>query len=678
MATETKILETTLRDGSYAVDFKFTPKDTATIASALEQIGFELIEVGHGLGLHALEKGKGEAAARDVEYLEAASSVLKKAKFGMFCIPGIARLEDIDIAAEYGMHFIRIGTNINELEGTSSYFERAKKHNMYVSSNLMKSYAVSAKDFGRYTNLAQSYGADIAVLVDSAGGLFPKDIEEYFKYSKDECDIQLGFHGHNNLGLAIANTLKAVELGAAIIDTSLKGIGRSAGNAATEMMVIILKKLGYKLAIDEYAAMDLAEKYISPLIHSIENTPISITTGYAQFHSSFMGTILKYAEKYRVDPRELIVKLTEKDKVHAPESLVEQLSFEISKEKERTISRQINPVAFHTFLKAREQDAPEEQIKLLTNEIINESKKKGKKSILNIVLSDIDKNENFISGFIQESPLFITGSIEIAEYGYIKDLVEYISDKFDYLLIDSSIKKENDKETLKNIMSKFGNSTLLLYNDLLLWAKSVVSFMTVMAGNLINKKIVVVGKNRLAEYLLDQMMDFGADVRAYEADRDHKYRDIEPSENFFEQCNIIVSCSRLHKLAKKFVCKFLSIDFVFDAKINSVEEDCIDYLNNQDIKLIRPDMRSAIAGEILHQISNFSMVRNDLGRSKIEGYNVVSGGLVGKRGEIVVDSISGPTRVIGVAQGNGKVSYWPNDREQKIVGEIQNYINSKL
>ncbi len=677
MTTETKILETTLRDGSYAVDFKFTPKDTATIASALEQIGFDLIEVGHGLGLHALEMGKGEAAAKDVEYL-AAASVLKKAKFGMFCIPGIARLEDIDIAAEYGMHFIRIGTNINELEGTSRYFERAKKHDMYVSSNLMKSYAVSAKDFGKYTKLAQSYGADIAVLVDSAGGLFPKDIEDYFNYSKEECGIQLGFHGHNNLGLAIANTLKAVELGAAIIDTSLKGIGRSAGNAATEMMVIILKKLGYKLAIDEYAAMDLAEKYISPLIHSIENTPISITTGYAQFHSSFMDTILKYAEKYRIDPRELIVKLTEKDKVHAPESLVEQLSLGILKEKERTTSRQINPVAFHTFLKARERDAPIDQIKLLTNEIINESKKKGKKSILNIVLSDIDKNENFISGFIQESPLFITGSIEIAEYEYIKGLVPHICDKFDFLLIDSSIKKSNDKLILKELMAHFSTSNLLLYNDLLLWAKSVVSFITAMTGNLINKKIIVVGKNRLAKYLIDQMTDLGADVRAYEPAQDKKYCDIEPSENFLKKCNIIISCDRLRKLAKEFVYKFSSIDFIFDAKINSIEEESLEYLYDQGIKLIRPDMRSAIAGEILHQISNLTMVRNDLGRSTIKGYNVVSGGLVGKKGEIVVDSISGPTRVIGVAQGNGKVSYWPNDREQEIVGEIQNYINSKL
>ena len=95
MKSDIRLLETTLRDGSYAVDFKFTPKDTAQIASALEEIGFELIEIGHGLGLHAKEMDKGDAAADDIDYLEAAASVLKKAQFGMFCIPGIARLEDM-------------------------------------------------------------------------------------------------------------------------------------------------------------------------------------------------------------------------------------------------------------------------------------------------------------------------------------------------------------------------------------------------------------------------------------------------------------------------------------------------------------------------------------------------------------------------------------------------------
>ena len=108
------LLECTLRDGSYAINFQFTASDTKIIAKGLEDAGFRLIEVGHGVGLRASVSGYGAAAATDTEYLEAAASVLTKARFGMFCIPGIAQLEDVDLCASYGAKFIRIGTNVTD------------------------------------------------------------------------------------------------------------------------------------------------------------------------------------------------------------------------------------------------------------------------------------------------------------------------------------------------------------------------------------------------------------------------------------------------------------------------------------------------------------------------------------------------------------------------------------
>lgn len=671
-----KILETTLRDGSYAIDFQFTPKDTAKIASALESIGFELIEIGHGLGLRAREMGKGDSAATDEEYLESASSVIRRAKFGMFCIPGIARLEDIDMAAKYGMNFIRIGTNINELSGTNVYFERAKKYNMFISSNLMKSYAVPPEEFGKYTKLAQEYGADIAVLVDSAGGMFPNDIEDYFNSSRAYCNIPLGFHGHNNLGLANANTLKAIELDAAIVDSSLKGIGRSAGNAVTEMIVMALKRLGYKLNINEYAAMDLAEKYISPLIHKMKDTPISITTGYAQFHSSFMEIIMKYASMYHIDPRELIVKLTEKDKINAPEDLVEKLAYNIKKEKNYIISRKISPDYFKNILKATREKKFQEQLKVLLNELINLSKKKGKKAILNIVLSDIDKNENFISEFIQESPLFVIGNIEIVGNKYIKNITNIIiNSEVDYILLDNSIKKEKDRQTLQEILYLLKPlKKLLLYNDIELLAKTITSLITATIGQLINKKIIIYGRNRLSGYISNILTDFGAELFIYEP----RTGNLNINNSIFTSCSVIISCDRLNRLTEEFASLFEKLDIVIDAKIASIDPKCINYLTNLKVLLIRPDMRAALAGEALHQISNLNMVNFDLGRVKIEDFNVVSGGLIGRKDEIVVDSISNPTKVIGISEGNGKVNYTFNKKQQKLINQLQQIIENKL
>ena len=325
------ILETTLRDGSYAIDFQFTANDTALIAAALEKAGFDLIEIGHGVGLHASESGKGIATETDEAYLKAASDVLRKAKFGMFCIPGIARLEDIDMAADYGMEFIRIGTNVTEMEGSEKYIARAKRHGMFVSANFMKSYTMKPKEFAEKAKLTQKFGSDVLCIVDSAGGMLLNEMEAYFNAVRDICDIPLAYHGHNNLGLAVSNTLRAIELGASIVDSSLQGMGRSAGNTPTEILVVALKRMGVDPGIDPLGVMDIGEKYIRPLMNKTGIDSIDVISGYAQFHSSYMKTIKKYAYKYKIDPRKLIIGVCEFDKVNAPDDLVERVAKEIKK-----------------------------------------------------------------------------------------------------------------------------------------------------------------------------------------------------------------------------------------------------------------------------------------------------------------------------------------------------------
>lgn len=333
-----QILETTLRDGSYAINFRFTAYDTAVIAAALEEVGFNLIEIGHGVGLHASESGKGQAVETDEAYLRAAAEALTRAKFGMFCIPGIARLEDIDMAAEYGMGFIRIGTNVTEMEESEDFIARAKKHGMFVSANFMKSYTMEPPKFAEKAKLSQKFGSDVLCVVDSAGGMLAADLDNYFHAVQDICDIPLAFHGHNNLGLAVAHSLRAVELGATIVDSSLQGMGRSAGNAATEILVAALIRMGINLGIDPLKVMDIGERNIRPLIDRKGLSSLDIVAGYAQFHSSYMGVIREFASKYKLDPRQLIIRVCEKDKVNAPRSLVEQVAQRISAESDEALT----------------------------------------------------------------------------------------------------------------------------------------------------------------------------------------------------------------------------------------------------------------------------------------------------------------------------------------------------
>lgn len=328
-----KILDCTLRDGSYVIKFQFTAEDTRDISEALDELGFPYIEVGHGIGLGASENTQWVAAESDEDYMKAASEAVKVNQWGMFCIPGIAELDSIDMAADYGMGFVRVGTNIDEADTAEPFIKKARDKGMFVCANFMKSYACTPEEFCRYAKMAHEYGAEVVYIVDSAGGMLPEEIAAYFAVLKAEVpEIEIGFHGHDNLGLGVANGLKAAELGAAIVDSSLQGFGRSAGNTATEQFICALMRSGVNPGIDPIDVMQVGEKHVRPRIEARGSSSIDTVSGLALFHSSYMPIVEEMATKHRVDVRRLIVSLCERNKMDAPRELVEEVASKLSEQ----------------------------------------------------------------------------------------------------------------------------------------------------------------------------------------------------------------------------------------------------------------------------------------------------------------------------------------------------------
>lgn len=320
-----KILDTTLRDGSYATNFSFSIEDTMNICKALEDSGVEFIEIGHGVGLHGSESGYGKAKHTDEEYIKAANSVLTRSKFGMFCIPGIARIEDIDLVNKHNMNFIRIGTDVTKITESEKYIKKAKEYGMFVAANYMKSYALSPKKFAEHVKLSEKFGADIVYFVDSAGGMFGDQIQEYFKEIRKLSDIPLGFHGHDNLGLAISNSIVAADIGFELIDSSLQGLGRSSGNASTEILVAALQKRGYYTGINLRKILQVGFK-LAQQFTTKRLMPLDIAAGFTDFHSSYMHHIEKFSKKYKVDPISLMIEITKIDKVNVNEKNLEKIA----------------------------------------------------------------------------------------------------------------------------------------------------------------------------------------------------------------------------------------------------------------------------------------------------------------------------------------------------------------
>jgi len=658
------ILECTLRDGSYTIDYQFTAEDTAIIAAGLEDAGFELIEIGHGLGLNASNAGEGVAASTDEEYLKAASSVLKRAKFGMFFIPGIGRKEDLEMAAGYGMDFVRIGTNAPEANKAEKYIKLAKKLGMIVSLNLMKSYVLSPEKLAEKARLIEEWGADIVYVVDSAGGMFPENIKEYVEAVRAKTkNIKIGLHAHNNLSLAIANTLAAIEAGATMVDSCLQGMGRSAGNTQSEILVLILGKLGYNLEIDSIKVMDLGKRLINPLLHKKGVDPIDVTSGYAMFHSKFLKNIYKAVNKYGLDPRGLIIESSKRSVVNVPEELVMSIAEELKEKEERRRTeisiRRIDFKANEGVLKVGEKT------KKIAWELFSLSKKTRKKSIFSISTSN--KGQEVIFPFIRENNISVIGNCEVNTVKQANEVIKAIDGIVDIILVDADKKIEGIN--LPCLVSKVTKkSQVISYKDTDAWAVAVDALISQITENIHNSKIVISGCNNPAIKVTQRLSERGARVTLCDENPD-RLKEVVKGLNLIKGNNsingetdkirasldadVIIGFGKEALISKEMLEKMNQNGLVMDAGVGTISPEGIEYALNSGLKTYRLDMRAGLSGEIITVLETEELLKVIAGKDKINGIPVVAGGFIGKRGNVVVDSISNPVRVVGIADGKG-------------------------
>jgi 4-hydroxy-2-oxovalerate aldolase len=332
MNKKIRLVDSTLRDGMHAVSHKFTPEDMAAIASRLDKSGLDIIEVSHGDGLGGSSYQYGFAAASDQEYLEAVSKVLNNSKLAVLLLPGIGTRKDLEMAINCGAEIARIATHCTEADISPQHIAMAKKKGLEVIGFLMMAHMIEADELLTQAKIMEKAGADVVYVTDSAGALTPGEVRDRVSKLNKGLEIEVGFHAHNNLDLAVGNTIAAIDAGATIVDGTLSGLGAGAGNAPTEAIVATLEKLDYDLNIDLYEIIDTSEEEVKPRMHRpqiLDGT--SLMLGYAGVYSSFLLHTERAAKKYNVDPRDILVKLGEMGVVGGQEDIILDIASKISK-----------------------------------------------------------------------------------------------------------------------------------------------------------------------------------------------------------------------------------------------------------------------------------------------------------------------------------------------------------
>ncbi|WP_448592682.1 4-hydroxy-2-oxovalerate aldolase [Thermoflexus hugenholtzii] len=331
-----RVTDTTLRDGSHAMKHRFTREQVERIVRALDAAGVPVIEVAHGDGLAGSSIQYGFSSTPEMELIETACRAARRAKIAVLLLPGIGTRRELREAAARGVQVVRIATHCTEADISAQHFGLAKELGLEAVGFLMMAHMRPPEFLAEQAALMESYGADCVYIVDSAGAMLPADVAARVRALKERLSIQVGFHAHNNLGLAIGNTLAAIEAGADQVDGCLRGLGAGAGNAPTELIAAVLDRLGINPGLDVFALMDAAEYIVAPIM---PYQPIpdrdAITIGYAGVYSTFLLHARHIAAKFGLDPREILVELGRRQAVAGQEDWILDVAIDLVRAKQQ-------------------------------------------------------------------------------------------------------------------------------------------------------------------------------------------------------------------------------------------------------------------------------------------------------------------------------------------------------
>ena len=326
------IHDASLRDGNHAIGHQLDAPHISEYCRLAERAGVPVVEVGHGNGLGASSFQVGISKISDHDVLLAARSTLKKTKLAVYSMPGFSTIDrNLAPAIHHGADVVRVGTHCTESDCAERHIKYAVSQGVETAGSLMMSHMVDEFTLEEQAKKLEDYGATAVSLYDSAGAYLPSDVQRKVSHLRNRLSIKVGFHAHNNLGMAVANSLAAVDAGASIIDGSILGFGAGAGNAQLEVLVAVFTKLGVQTSIDLFGILDCAtyaSETFAKKMPTIKGD--AIVSGLAGVFSGFAPHIRKLASQNSVDSREVIMELGRRGVIGGQEDLIVQVVQELS------------------------------------------------------------------------------------------------------------------------------------------------------------------------------------------------------------------------------------------------------------------------------------------------------------------------------------------------------------
>lgn len=331
-----KLHDMSLRDGMHSMRHQIPIDKMVEIASGLDRAGVPLIQVTHGDGLGGSSLNYGRGLHTDEQYLRAVVPAMKNAKISVLHVPGIGTLDELRMAADCGVGCVHVATHCTEADVSEQHIGLGRELGLDTVGFLMMAHMTPAEALLEQALLMESYGATTVYCVDSAGYMLPDEVTARIGLMRGalKAETEIGFHGHHNLGMGVANSLAAIGSGASRIDGSAAGFGAGAGNTPLEVFAAVLERMGADTGIDVFALMDVAEDSVLPMMPRPPRADRdALTLGYAGVYSTFLYAAKDCARKYGVPARDILVELGRKRMIGGQEDMIEDTALTMAKER---------------------------------------------------------------------------------------------------------------------------------------------------------------------------------------------------------------------------------------------------------------------------------------------------------------------------------------------------------
>lgn len=330
-STSITYLDTSLRDGSHALDHEVTPAMVREVVGGLSGSGVRFIEVGHGAGLGGSSLLQGRGIATNAELFTAASEVIGDATLCTLMLPGLGVMDDVREAVDHGVRGVRVATHVTEADIGEQHLRLCRELGLKTFGFLMMTHLAQPEVVAQQAKIMEDAGAEVVYLADSAGFMTEQGIRDRVAAVRAAVSVDIGLHAHNNLGLSVSNSLAAIAEGASFIDGSLGSLGAGAGNTPGEVFNVVGRRVGFETGIDEWKLMDVAEDSVRPLMkypQVIDRT--SLVLGYAGVYSSFLRKAQAAAARYDVDAGTILIEAGRRGAVGGQEDLLEEIAYSMA------------------------------------------------------------------------------------------------------------------------------------------------------------------------------------------------------------------------------------------------------------------------------------------------------------------------------------------------------------